>query len=294
MEYSLTNGKYTAAVTTTGGELISFKDETGREHLWQGDPAIWTGRNPILFPAIGALKGGGAMFDGVFYPLSRHGFVRGREFSLAERGGDWAVLEISESPDTLAQYPYPFRLRVRHALTETGFKTSFTVKNTGERPMPYCIGGHTAYLCPMYEGETFEDYSLVFDEKEDTGSIAVAAGGLLARRYLDVPRLRGEDTIDLRHEFFDGADTLIFDGLKSKAVTLMNRKTRKGTRVTFGDFPMLGIWTMPNKQGPYLCIEPWQGCAGYEDESGAFLDKAHCVVLAPGEERTHSFSADMI
>ena len=142
MEYALKNGKFTAGVTTTGGELISFRDDTGRERLWQGDPAIWSGRNPILFPAIGALKGGGAVFDGTFYPLSRHGFVRGREFALAERGEDFAVLEITESADTLAQYPYPFRLRVRHALTEAGFETSFAVKNTGTKPMPYCIGGH--------------------------------------------------------------------------------------------------------------------------------------------------------
>ncbi len=294
MECTLKNEKFTAAVTTTGGELISFRDGTGRERLWQGDPAVWAGRNPILFPAIGALKGGGAVFDGTFYPLSRHGFVRGREFALAERGEDFAVLELTESAETQAQYPYPFRLRVRHALTEAGFETSFTVRNTGAKPMPYCIGGHTAYLCPMREGEAFEDYCLAFDEPEDAGSIAVGAGGLLERRYLDAPRLRGERTIDLRHGIFDGADTLVFDGLRSKAVSLVSRDTGHGVRVTFGDFPMLGIWTMPHKKGPYLCIEPWQGCAGYEDESGVFTDKAHCVTLAPGEERTHRFSAEFI
>ncbi len=294
MEYTLKNERFTAAATTAGGELISFRDGTGRERLWQGDPAIWAGRNPILFPAIGAVKGGGAVFEGNFYPLSRHGFARGREFALAERGGDFAVLELTESVDTLEQYPYPFRLRVRHALTEAGFETCFSVQNTGEKSMPYCVGGHTGYLCPAQEGERFEDYSLVFDQPEDTGSIAVAEGGLLARRYLDALRLRGERTIDLRHEIFDGADTLVFDGLRSKAVSLVSRDTGHGVRVTFGDFPMLGIWTMPHKKGPYLCIEPWQGCAGYEDESGVFTDKAHCVVLAPGEERTHRFSAEFI
>ena len=291
MEYTLKNEKFTAAVTTTGGELISFRDEAGRQRLWQGDPAFWAGRDPILFPAIGALKGKGAIFDGKFYPLSRHGFVRGREFALAERGENYAVLEVSESADTLEQYPYPFRLQVKHVLTDTGFETSFTVCNTGEAVMPYCIGGHTAYLCPAFEGERFEDYSLVFDQPEDTGSIAVSDGGLLARRYLEAPRLRGERAIALRHGIFDGADTLIFDGLRSQALELVNRNTGHGVRVTFGDFPMLGIWTMPGKRAPYLCIEPWQGCAGYEDESGVFTDKAHCVTLAPGQERTHSFSA---
>ena len=33
-----------AVADTKGGELISLKDEKGREFLWQGDPAFWPGR----------------------------------------------------------------------------------------------------------------------------------------------------------------------------------------------------------------------------------------------------------
>ena len=75
---------------------------------------------------------------------------------------------------------------------------------------------------------------------------------------------------------------------------LMNRNTGRGIQVSFGDFPMLGIWTMPDKAAPYICIEPWQGCGAYEDETGRFEDKPYAVILAPGEEKALSFSTTIL
>ena len=54
------------------------------------------------------------------------------------------------------------------------------------------------------------------------------------------------------------------------------------------NFPMLAFWTKPNVRAPYLCIEPWQGCAAYDNESGDFTDKPYCVILAAGESLTSS------
>lgn len=293
MVISLHSGGVHALADTSGAELVSFQDSEGTEHLWQGDSTVWSGRNPILFPAVGALKGGGAFFDHVFYPLSRHGFVRGKEFAVTARGDDFVEFTLCENQQTLEQYPYLFQLVVRHTVTEESFSTAFAVRNTGPKPMPYCIGGHTAYRCPLRQGESFEEYSLVFDKEEEAGSIAVTEGGLLAHRFLPAPRLHRQRVIDLQYQYFDEADTLIFEGLRSRSVTLVNRRTSVGTRVSFGDFPMLAIWTMPHRQAPYLCIEPWQGCAGYEDESGVFTEKPHCVVLRPGQERCHHYTAEI-
>ena len=58
MQYTLHKGPLTAAVDTQGGELVSFRDGAGVEHIWGGDPAYWAGRNPILFPIVGSLKNG--------------------------------------------------------------------------------------------------------------------------------------------------------------------------------------------------------------------------------------------
>ncbi len=293
MHIELRKGALRGAVETMGGELVSFQDSAGTEYLWQGDPAIWSGRDPILFPIVGALKDGTVETDRGTCRLARHGFARRMEFTPVQQGEDFVTLQLRDTPETLEQYPYPFQLRVTHRLTDSGFATAYEVTNTGDGPMPFCIGGHTAYRCPLYPGERFEDYSLVFDEKEDAPSIAVRSGGLLGGT-LDEPYLRGTDRIALRHEIFDRADTLIFDGLRSKAVRLVNEKTGRGVRVDFGQFPMLGIWTMPDKNGSYLCIEPWQGCGAYEDETGRFEDKPHAVVLAPGQTKRLEFSAQVL
>ncbi len=293
MEIELRKGALRAGAVTHGGELVSFRDEEGTEYIWSGDPAYWSGRDPILFPIVGALKDGTVQTDRGPCHMARHGFARRMEFAPAEQGEDFVTFQLRDTPETLEQYPYPFRLRVTHRLTDRGFATAYEVTNTGDGPMPFCIGGHTAYRCPLYPGERFEDYSLVFDEREDAPSVAVRAGGLLGGT-LEELYLMGTNKIALRHEIFDRADTLIFDGLRSNGVRLVNERTGRGVRVEFGQFPMLGIWTMPEKNAPYICIEPWQGCAACEDETGRFEDKPHAVVLAPGQSKTLAFTAEVL
>lgn len=289
MQVTLQKGPFTAAVDTRGGELVSFRDGAGTEYIWGGDPAYWAGRNPILFPIVGSLKNGRVDIGGQTYEMNRHGFARISEFTLAEQGEDFAVLELRDSPDTLARYPFPFLLRVRHQLLEDGFATSFTVSNPGEAPLPFCIGAHTAFNCPLYPGEQFEDYRLVFDQVEDADSLPLTAQGLLSPGP-GIPVLRGTDTIPLSHEPFDRLDTLIFDGLRSTGVKLIHKGTGRGVRMEFGDFPMIAFWTAARKNAPYLCLEPWHGCAAWEDEPGDFADKPYCVTLQPGEQKNLTYT----
>ena len=158
--------------------------------------------------------------------------------------------------------------------------------------MPFCIGGHTAFRCPLSEGEKFEDYRLVFDRAEDTRSILPGPGGCLCHDKPG-PALTGTD-IRLDHQIFDQVDTLIYDGLRSKTVSLRHDATGRGVRVDFSEFPMVAFWTMPGVRAPYICIEPWQGCAAVDNESGDFRDKPHCAVLAPGESKRLRYTVSLL
>ena len=131
MELELKRGGRTARVATHGGELVSYRDENGLEYIWTGDPAYWPGRNPLLFPIVGGLKDGKVHIEGKEVSMNRHGFARTSEFSVVGQGEDWAELELRESGDTLALYPYPFQLAVRQQLTDTDFTTSVSVTNAG-------------------------------------------------------------------------------------------------------------------------------------------------------------------
>lgn len=285
MRFTLSNASLTADVQTRGGELVSLRNRTGTEYMWQGDPAFWSGQNPILFPIVGNLKDGRVDIGGKSFEMARHGFARSSEFTMAEQGMDFAVLELRESPDTLARYPFPFLLRVRHELLENGFSTSFTVENCGETPLPFCIGAHTAINCPLADGEKFEDYELCFDQNEDADTLLLTSEGLLHAGRKEPMLSEGKVTLD--YGTFQRLDTIIFQGLRSKTAALRHKTTGQGVSLDFHEFPMVAFWTKPG--GPFLCMEPWQGCAALDNESGRFQDKLHVVTLASGEKKELSY-----
>ena len=284
MELELKRGGRTARVETLGAELVSYRDEADREYIWSGDPAYWPGRNPLLFPIVGGLKDGKIHVKGKEVSMERHGFARRREFAVTGRGEDWAELTLEQDEATLALYPWSFRLTVRQQFTDGGFSTAVTVTNTGSEPMPFCLGAHTGFRCPLDAGEAFTDYDIVFPQRETCPTLVPDGEGMDWNRTL--PCLEDTDTLPLAYRWFDELDTLIFHGLKSQSVRLVSRKSGRGVEVSFPGWPMLAFWTMPHKQAPYLCIEPWHGCSAVAGEGPELADKAFCITLAPGESRT--------
>ncbi len=293
MKYELRKGACTAAVDTQGGELISFRDGAGTEYIWSGDPAYWSGRNPILFPIVGNLKNGRVRFGDREYEMPRHGFARRSEFTVAEQGDDFLVFELRESAATLEQYPFPFLLRVRHQLLEDGFSTAFEVQNTGASPLPFCIGAHTAFCCPLRRGYEFLDSRLVFYHVYAADSISQTPDGCLSHLERE-PFLPHTNVIPLDHKVFDRLDTLTFDSLRSQGVSLLHRDSGRGLRVEFSGFPMVAFWTKPGTRAPYLCIEPWHGCAAYDNETGRFEDKPHCILLSPGQSKVLRYTVHIV
>ena len=286
MTFELKKGDLRATARSLGGELISLRDGEGLEYIWQGDPAFWSGQNPILFPIVGALKDGRTDIGGKTYEMGRHGFARGMEFSPVEQGEDFVTLELRENEDTLAHYPFPFALRVTHRLLEDGFSTTLTVENTGTASMPFCIGGHTAIRCPLQAGERFEDYELLFEEPEHADSHLLSPEGIIlhdGRRAM----LNESTVLPLDYETFRELDTVIFSMLRSGTVSLLHRETGRGVCLDFHEFPMVAFWTKP--EAPYLCLEPWQGCAAWDNESGRFEDKPFCESLEPGREKALTY-----
>ena len=285
MIFELKKGNLRATAQTRGGELASLRDGGGREYIWEGDPAFWSGQNPILFPIVGSLLNGKIQINGTTYEMGRHGFARGMEFAPVEQGEDFVALELRETEETLACYPFPFSLRVTHRLLEDGFSTAFSVQNTGGSPMPFCIGGHTAIRIP--EGERFEDFHLLFDQAETADSHLLSPQGIIlhdGRKAM----LDGTGITPLDYDTFAQLDTIIFSMLRSGGVSLLHRETGRGVQLDFHEFPMVAFWTKPG--APFLCMEPWLGCAAWDNESGRFEDKLFCATLQPGEVKELAYT----
>ena len=57
MNYTIENEQLICIVDSHGCELNSVKDkESGKEYMWNGDPAYWNRTSPVLFPFVGAVK----------------------------------------------------------------------------------------------------------------------------------------------------------------------------------------------------------------------------------------------
>jgi galactose mutarotase-like enzyme len=99
-----------ATINPLGAQLSGLWDADGRQLQWQGDPAVWAGRAPLLFPIVGMLVGGQYRSGGQTYSLPRHGFARVRRFEVAEAGPSSATFRLSADAQTLAVYPFQFVL----------------------------------------------------------------------------------------------------------------------------------------------------------------------------------------
>ncbi len=98
---TLESTRLRAAIDPLGAQLSVLTDQALRDVLWNGDPAVWSGRAPILFPIVGALCGGHYRLGSRSFALSRHGFARGRLFSLEQATASSAVFRLRADEKTL-------------------------------------------------------------------------------------------------------------------------------------------------------------------------------------------------
>lgn len=292
MLYEIRNEKLTAKIDSLGAQLVSLKSNTGFEYIWAGDTKYWGGHAPVLFPIVGALRDGKAKIDGEWYEMGQHGFARRSEFSLAEQTESSVSLRLFSDHDTKKMYPFEFALTVTYALTDSGIKTAFRVENSGTKTMPFAIGGHPGFNIPIDENSNFEDYTIKFEKAEQQSCPAVVIGKGLIDPNETAFALNGESEIPLKHSLFYG-DALIFENLNSNRIQIVNKETGHGIEMEFSDFPMLGIWSAAN-DGPYVCLEPWTGCATTTAESDVFEEKKGMTFLPAGSTAEFAFDVKIL
>ena len=292
MLYEIKNEKFTAQIDTMGAQLVSLKGKNGFEYIWIGLPEYWKEHAPVLFPIVGALRDGKTNIDGRWFEMTRHGFAKRTEFLLAEQSEQSISLKLTANEETKTMYPFDFALTVTYTLTDSGIKTGFEVENAGEDGMPFVVGGHPGFNIPVDESAAFEDYTVVFEKAEDQKCPAI----IMETGLIDYGscgfELKNESEIPLRHSLFYN-DALVFEGLNSDKVKIVNKASGKGIEMDFSDFPMLGIWSAKN-DGPYVCLEPWTGCATLTHEGDDFRKKKGMTALKSGEKRACAFTVNIL
>ncbi len=269
MIYTLENDFLKIAVDTHGAELSSiYNKKEDKEMLWQGDPAYWGRRSPVLFPLVGKYKNGKTTYNGKEYALGQHGFARDSEFALIEKGENRLAFELVSSEETLAKYPFKFRLVCSFELKNNKIIVGWRVENTDGKKIYFSIGAHPAFYCKKGEtvlsmnGESLE-YNLINSD------------GLYT-----APKYKTENSFVLNDSVFDN-DALIIENGNVTEVSLADNGEKYLT-VKF-DAEVFGIWSPAKKNAPFVCIEPWYGRCDAEDFEGDITEREWSNSLEIGE-----------
>jgi len=265
-----------------------LQDGQGRDLLWSGDPSVWAGRAPLLFPIVGELAGGRYQVGSSQYQLPRHGFARRRQFTVLTARTSEATFGLEADQATLQAYPFRFVLAVRFSLEGVRLSVAASIRNAGNGSLLASFGYHPAFRWPLPFDRARASHFIEFDQDEPEPVRRLDNEGLLtAVRY---PTPVSGRRLALADDLFTN-DALIFDAVRSRSVTY-GADLGPRIRVSYADAPYLGIWTKPG--AGFICIEPWHGIADPAGFSGDFSTKPGVFTVAAGAERLIEMAIELI
>lgn len=275
--HTITNNTLTVSIAEKGAELQSIVNHnTGLEYMWGAGPE-WAKKSPVLFPIVGGLQHNQYTYNGNTYTLGRHGFARDSVFTVTAQQEDAITFTLTDSEETLRNYPFTFHFSVGYKLVDNAVQVTYTVQNTGDKPLLFSVGGHPAFKVPVAPGTAFTDYYLEFSHTENAGRWPLSPGGQIEKHT--TPLLENTQVLPLTKDLFY-ADALVFKHLQSDAISIKSAVTPHGLTVRYTDFPYMGIWNA--KDADFVCIEPWCGIADSVDASGKLQEKEAINSLEPG------------
>jgi galactose mutarotase-like enzyme len=258
-----------------GSEWTSLiNKKTGLDYAWRGDERYWAGRNPTLFPIVGKVKNDTYRWKGQEYHLGNHGFARTAQFALKSKTATSLQLELMANEETKRLYPFDFRLINTYTLSEWKIRVVSSVRNLDKIDLPFSIGAHPAFNCPLLPQESLTDYQIVWEKEEQLVRLRMNPDGTFKREREEWGR---RQSMPLSEELF-ADDVVAFEHLTSGWVKLQGPKA--GVTVSTGQAPWFGIWKKPG--AGFVCLEPWQGHGDFADFTGELDEREGMIKLPSG------------
>ena len=283
MIFKIENAFISATINALGAELSSLKSKASEiEYLWQGDPTIWSGRSPILFPIVGQLSQGKFNYNGKSYNLPKHGFATESMFEATQSNPSSVTFSLCSSEETQLVFPFAFELHIKFELNKNTIAVTHSIFNTDNKTIYFSIGAHPGFNCKLGDILEFEKAETLQAERIDENAI------IIDERF---PLLENEKILEITRELFAN-DALFLSGYRSSSIKLRSPGHSRELRFNFGRAPFLGIWAKP--AAPYVCIEPWYGindsCRAIKDIS----QKRGIQSLGINEAFSFTWSAEII
>ncbi len=294
--YTIKSENSSLSVDSLGAQISSFMVD-GKEYLWQRTGGVWGSSAPILFPIIGGLKGKGetTLINGKTYHINMHGFAAEQDFDCKILDENKMIMSFSSNEETKKQYPFDFKFSIEFETIKNGFKQTFIIENKTDSDMPYFVGAHPGFNCPINEGETLNDYTVVFEKEEKNEVFRISEDGLIDDSYTDAVFIDG-NKIPMNDKVFickTGPSALVFDAMNSRSVKLINQEGN-GIKMDYPDFDYFGIWKVVSPEDNYVCLEPWTGINDLYSDDGIYEHKRGIRYIGKGEKASLSFSVEVI
>ena len=280
--HTLKNDVLTVQVSDHGAELHSICKGT-QEYLWQADPKFWARHSPVLFPIVGSVWEKLYRVDGTVYELGQHGFARDMDFVKVSGTDTEVFYRLESDEETLKKYPWPFRLEIGYKLNGNSIDVIWRVYNPGAEDMYFQIGAHPAFYYPDYNPETEERGYFSFDKSDGLECIRIKEKGCVdaeTKYPLEIPE---DGLLPLRKDTFDVIDTIMLQDSQIGRVTLHRNDGTPWLSLKF-TAPVVGLWSPPTKNAPFICIEPWYGRCDRAGYTGDSREKDWVNRLEPGKE----------
>lgn len=262
----------------SGAELTRiYSKKYNKEILWNGDSSFWGRHSPILFPIVGRLKDNETYIEDKLYNMSQHGFARDMEFEVIDDTNSSIIYKLQSNEESKKFYPYEFELLIKYTLEENKLNVKWEVKNTDSREIYFSIGAHPAFN--ISSREELSNYYIEFKFKDNVNRIS-----LEGPYYNEITSMSKLETLELNPKSFE-KDAIIFTNIDE--LSIKNKKEDNYIKVSFEDFPLVGIWSPyykdENLTAPFICIEPWHGLADSVNSDKIYKNKKFIKKLNIGE-----------
>ena len=279
MIYTIENDILICDIESHGCEVKSVRDKaTDREYMWNADPAYWNRTSPVLFPFVGAVKDKAYLHEGRTYYIGQHGFARDMEFAPFSNTDYEIWMELRESEETMARYPFRFRLDIGYKLVGRELHVMWHVINPADKPMLFSIGAHPGFMLPAGEDAAFILYDGNGIPVESIKNRVFGEGGCVTDNIdiINTP----EGKLPITGHLFDG-DALVLEDSQLGCVKIVSEKSKESVVTVKFTSPLVGLWSPPKKNAPFVCIEPWYGRCDKESFNGELSDREYEQVIKP-------------
>lgn len=190
---------------------------------------------PILFPICGNMPNNTYTLNGQTYNLKQHGFAREMPWQVDEEDLSGLSLVLTSTPETLAVYPFEFKVKFTYILTGSTLTIKQSYTNLSEQSMPFSAGTHPYFAAPDKSELKFEFPNAEFIDQKS---------------FVSHPFLGSFDFS------LDEIDVMFFNpAAHNRAIAIDASRNLKLTIDFDEHHKAVVFWTVKGKD--FFCLEPW-------------------------------------